>query len=169
MHLSTWVDFLPVSGRNCVPKPSGRIMWFPSNQSQTCCASWHHSGPYGDAHSVSGSAHVPIRHAPDHATKHHKVPQHPDSQYSPLDLPADESHVRHLQSRLNRLEYIVGEHGLLRGKWHVVSPLRLHRAYAGFHELRVEYIKHLTTVHILRHNPLAKSRQSIPKVPAIPD
>src|SRR5690606_41614719 len=123
----------------------------PSNQSQTCCASWHHSGPYGNAHSVSGSAHVPIRHAPDHVAKHHRARQHPDSQYSPLVQLKDELHVQHLQSGLNRLEYTVGQHGHFRGKWHVVSPLILHPTNAVFQATSVVYIYTLHNLLTLSH------------------
>src|SRR5690554_6263218 len=133
MHLLTWADFPPVSDRNYVPKPSGKMKSFPSSQSQTCCASWHRFVLYGGAHNASGFAHVPKHHVTDHAAIHHRARQHPDSQYSPLDLPADESHGQHHQSKPDHLEHSVGRHVLLMEKSHVVSLVRPHRAYDDFH------------------------------------
>src|SRR5690606_15892897 len=121
----------------------------------------------GGAHNASGFAHVPKHHVTDHAAIHHRARQHPDSQYSPLDLPADESHGQHHQSKPDHLEHSVGRHVLLMEKSHVVSLVRPHRAYDDFHGSIAVSRQHLTTVHILQHNHPAKSRRWIANVPAL--
>src|SRR5690606_24741669 len=126
-------DFLPVSDRNYVPKPSGKMNSFPSSKTLTSCASWTRAVHYSSPHNFIGLYHISTHPVTDHAAIQHKARQHPDSQYSPLDLPADESHGQHHQSKPDHLEHSVGRHVLLMEKSHVVSLVRPHRAYDDFH------------------------------------